>query len=156
VYFWGHSNGAFMSYRMACDHAGDIAAIASLAGAMWEDVTMCTPSEPVATLEIHGTADPVILYDGGLIGTNAYPPVTTTVADWVSFNKCNATPDTSLPPLDLDSVLPGDETTVTQYDGCANGTTSELWTIAGGSHIPTLSSTFTPDVIGWLLAQKKP
>src|SRR5580700_7872847 len=31
VYFVGHSNGGFMSYRMACDHAGDIAAIASLA-----------------------------------------------------------------------------------------------------------------------------
>jgi polyhydroxybutyrate depolymerase len=156
VYFVGHSNGAFMSYRMACDHAGDIAAIASLAGAMWEDVTMCNPSEPVATLEIHGTADTVIIYNGGFIGTNMYPPVTTTVSDWVAFNKCNATADTSLPPLTLDVSLPPDQTSVTQYNGCANGTTSELWTIAGGGHIPDLSPTFTPDVIDWLYTQQKP
>jgi polyhydroxybutyrate depolymerase len=156
VYFFGHSNGAFMSYRMACDHAGDIAAIASLAGAMWEDVTECTPSEPVSVLEIHGTADTVILYDGGFIGANMYPAVPTTVGDWVTFDTCNTTADNSLPPLDLDSVLPGNETTVTRYDGCASGTTTELWAIQGGSHIPTLSSTFTSDVIDFLYSQQKP
>src|SRR5262249_37764283 len=37
VYLVGHSNGGFMTYRMACDHAETIAAIASLAGAMWLD-----------------------------------------------------------------------------------------------------------------------
>lgn len=33
IYFVGHSNGGFMSYRMACRHPDRIAAIASLAGA---------------------------------------------------------------------------------------------------------------------------
>jgi membrane protein implicated in regulation of membrane protease activity len=33
VYFVGHSNGGFMAYRMACEHATEITAIVSLAGA---------------------------------------------------------------------------------------------------------------------------
>ena len=32
VFFIGHSNGGFMSYRMACDHADLVAGIVSLAG----------------------------------------------------------------------------------------------------------------------------
>jgi polyhydroxybutyrate depolymerase len=156
VYFVGHSNGGFMSYRMACDHAGDIAAIASLAGAMWEDTSMCTPSEPVSVLEIHGTADAVIGYNGGSNVGHTYPSAPTSVSDWVTFDACNATADTSEPPLDLDSSLPGNETTITKYGGCTAGATAELWTIMGGSHIPVLSATFTSDVIDFLYTQHKP
>ena len=43
VYVGGHSNGGFMSYRMACDHAETIAAIMSLAGATFYDPANCTP-----------------------------------------------------------------------------------------------------------------
>ena len=32
----------------------------------------------------------------------------------------------------------------------------ELWTINGGSHIPSLSAQFAPLVINWLLAHPKP
>jgi polyhydroxybutyrate depolymerase len=49
-----------MAYRMACDHADQVAAIVSLAGAMYEDTARCTPSEPVGVLQIHGTADDTI------------------------------------------------------------------------------------------------
>jgi polyhydroxybutyrate depolymerase len=66
IYVLGASNGGFMSYRMACDHADKIAAIASVGGAMYLDATKCEPSRPVNVLEVHGTADEVIPYDGGL------------------------------------------------------------------------------------------
>jgi polyhydroxybutyrate depolymerase len=163
VYLVGHSNGAFMSYRMACDHADQIAAIVSLAGAMWEDPSKCTPTQPVSIVEIHGTADTEIAYDGGVIMGpaypmgNTYPSAPTTVADWVTFDGCSATPDTSSPPLDLDSMLPGDETTVTKYGtGCKPGGHAELWTIMGGMHIPFLSSSFTPDIIQYLYDHPRP
>ena len=64
VYFTGHSNGGYMSYRMACDHADVIAAIAPLAGAMYADPTDCGASEPVHVLGIHGTEDADVIYDG--------------------------------------------------------------------------------------------
>jgi polyhydroxybutyrate depolymerase len=156
AYLVGHSNGAFMSYRMACDHADQVTALVSLAGAMWEDVSKCTPSAPVSTLEIHGTADTTIAYDGGAISGHTYPSVPTTVSDWVTFDGCSATLDTTAPPLDLDAVLPGDETTVTRYGACAAGGHAELWTITGGAHIPTLSTAFTPDLIQFLYDHPRP
>ncbi len=110
VFFMGHSNGGFMSYRMACDHADKIAGIASLAGAMFDDPTQCHASGPVNVLEIHGTADTEVIYDGypgdSTPGNGPYPGAATTVKDWATLDGCSLTPDTSSPPLDLDTELP--------------------------------------------------
>ena len=73
IAFVGHSNGGFMSYRMACDQAGLVAAIVSLAGATFADPADCAPSEPVSVAQIHGTADDVIRYEGGGLTNGPYP-----------------------------------------------------------------------------------
>jgi polyhydroxybutyrate depolymerase len=161
VIFVGHSNGAFMSYRMACDHADLIAGIVSIAGDTWLDPTRCTPSAPVGVLQVQGTADKSVLYDGstnlGGKGNGPYPGAKATVAQWAKYNGCDATPDTSAPPLDMDDSIPGPETTVTEYvGGChANGDV-ELWTIQGAGHIPSFSANFDPSMLAWLLAHPKP
>lgn len=54
VYLIGHSNGAFIAYRMACEHAADVTAIVSLAGAAPDDPSWGTPAswcgaDPIAT-----------------------------------------------------------------------------------------------------------
>jgi polyhydroxybutyrate depolymerase len=156
VFLVGHSNGGFMAYRMACDHADQIAAIASLAGAMFADVTKCAPKAPVSVLQIHGTADTVIDYMGGMNQGHAYPDAPTTVADWATLNGCAMPPDTSAPHLDLDASLVGDETSVTRYAGCEPGGQAELWTIQGGAHIPALSPTFSSSVVDFLLSHARP
>jgi polyhydroxybutyrate depolymerase len=161
IYFMGHSNGAFMAHRMACDHAGKIAAIASLAGAMFEDPRNCHASEPVNVLEIHGTADDEVLYDGSpgtsRPGDGPYPGAETTVKDWATTDGCSLAPDTSSPPLDLDTELPGAETTVTIYaKGCKPGGSATLWTIQGGMHLPSIGDDFRKDLFAWLLAHPKP
>lgn len=48
IFVVGHSNGGFMAYRMACNHAGDIAAIVSLAGATYRPATSNSGRCPVA------------------------------------------------------------------------------------------------------------
>jgi polyhydroxybutyrate depolymerase len=155
VYFVGHSNGAFMSYRMACDHADKIAAVVGLAGAMPLDASKCQPSEPVSALAIHGTADSVIGYAGGQNFGNAYPSAEQTVMDWVAIDGCSqaAIPGAS---IDLEGAIPGAETTVAKHAGCKAGTTVELWSIQGGAHVPTLSASFAPSVVDFLLSQHKP
>src|ERR1700726_1818960 len=55
VYVTGASAGAFMAYRLACDLANRIAAVASVTGSMWWDD--CQPAQPISILEMHGTAD---------------------------------------------------------------------------------------------------
>ncbi len=157
VYFIGHSNGGFMSYRMACDHGDKIAAIVSLAGAMWQDLSKCPAKTPVSVLEVHGTADTTIPYAGGSNVGHAFPGATTSIADWTTYDGCSSTADTSAPNLDLEVGVVGAETTVTKYAmGCKAGAATELWTIAGGAHIPTFTHDFAPDAIDFLLAHPKP
>ncbi|MGH7295886.1 MAG: alpha/beta hydrolase family esterase [Polyangiaceae bacterium] len=165
VYFFGHSNGGFMSYRMACDHADLIAGIVSIAGEMWADTGKCPASSPVSVLEVQGTADTEVSYkgesgaspsDGGpLAGT--YPGAAASVADWATIDGCATPPDTSQPNLDLDASIDGAETQVTQYAaGCKAGTGVTLWTIQGGAHVPGFNETFVPMAFDFLLSHPKP
>ena len=154
VYLIGHSNGGFMSYRMACDHSDQIAAIASLAGAMYQDVTQCKAASTVSVLQIHGLADDSILYGGGMLGRR-YPSAKATVADWAAKDRCAATPVKSAPPLDLDSGVAGSETTVTMYNGCSAGTTVQLWSVAGGGHTLDITPNLVPDVMDFFYAHPR-
>ena len=158
VHLVGHSNGGFMAYRLACDLAGRVASIISLAGATFDDdATHCQPSQPVHVLQIHGTFDPVIAYDGGTIGAHVYPSAAGTVERWLAHGGCQPDADTSAPPLDLDSFVPGDETTVTKYEaGCEPGGSAELWTIVGGTHLPWLTEGFRTGVLDWVDGHPKP
>jgi polyhydroxybutyrate depolymerase len=158
VYVFGHSNGGYMTYRMACDHADQIAAVASFAGAMWNDTSKCKPSAPMPVLQIHGTADATVSYTGGVApeNNNAYPGAVTTVGDWSKLDQCPPGVDKSHPPLDLASDLPGAETAVQISKNCAQGSEVQLWTINGGSHKPPLTSNFTPAMLDFLFAHAKP
>lgn len=159
IFVLGHSNGGFMAYRMACDHADLIAGVVSLEGAMTDDSANCDPSEPVSVVEIHGTADTVIRYEGG---TNddanpnapAYPSAAQSVLEWARFDGCGDTTTPGTPPArDLEKDLPS--ATVAAYSGCEDGTAVELWTQPDGVHVPELSDTFTAQVVDFLLAHAK-
>ena len=156
IFVIGHSNGGFMAYRMACDHADIIAAVASLAGATFADPAECAPSAPVRTLQIHGTADHDAEYEGGanLVGNSPpYPGAVETTEIWAAYNQCSPVPDLSHPPIDLARSVPGCESTVARYaDGCDAGGGSELWSIIGGGHIPNLSPNFVPLVMDFFLS----
>ncbi|HEX7665401.1 MAG TPA: PHB depolymerase family esterase, partial [Polyangiaceae bacterium] len=89
IFVVGHSNGAFMSHRLACDSSDRIAAIASLAGAVWNDASKCNPTSKIAVLDIHGDADTTIAYDGGVIpNAGTYPSEAQTMATWAAKNGC--------------------------------------------------------------------
>jgi polyhydroxybutyrate depolymerase len=155
IYLVGFSNGGFMSYRMACDHADLIAAVVSISGATFLDTASCNPTEPVSVVEIHGTLDEAIAYEGGTFRDRPHPGAVETVADWAAANGCSGAPTTAPTTRDLNRQIAGDEAVVTQYEGCPPDGAAELWTIPGGTHIPELSSTFTAQVIDFLLAHPK-
>ena len=143
----GHSNGAYLAHRVACDHADQVTAIAALAGALPVDVARCAPSRAVTVLHVHGDADDVVGYGGGRGGASAPD----TAATWAGFDGCAATPEQTAA-LDLERLLPGAETEVLRYGDCRDGAAVELWTIVGGGHVPELSEDFTPAVLDLLLA----
>jgi polyhydroxybutyrate depolymerase len=162
----GHSNGGFMSYRMACAHGDRIAALASLAGQTFANPADCAPSAPVAVLHIHGTADDTVHYEGGTlegIGSgplmSSYPGAEATVAAWATYDGCSTTPETPAKRVDVDADIGNggspDEASVTRWSGCRPGGTVELWTIPGGGHDPNISAAFPDAVLDFLTAHPK-
>ncbi len=152
VYLFGHSNGGFMSYRMACEAPDVITAIASLNGMPPEDPSECTPELPVSVLQIHGTADDSVLYDGEATDDGSgYPSAPEAILHFAEAAGCDVDAGTAGDPLDLDDSLPGNETTVIEYErGCDGQLGAALWTIEGGGHLPVRSDTFVPSVLTWL------
>lgn len=122
TYATGLSNGAFFSYRLACDRAERFAAIAPVAG--MENNVSCAPSRPVPVMHFHGTADATIPFDGGTIPFGRpYSSAPATVARWAGYNGCGG-------PLQ-ETYQRGDSTCLT-HTGC--GATATLCTIQGGGH----------------------
>jgi polyhydroxybutyrate depolymerase len=155
IYVVGHSNGGFMTHHMGCTHADRIAAIASFSGATFDDPKSCKPNSPISVLQIWGTSDSTIAYNGGDILGNAYPGALKTVASWAALDKCSSKIVASKIKLDLEAKLPGAETSVSFYNGCKAKTTVELWTIHGGVHVPTLAKNFASQLVDFLLAHPK-
>lgn len=162
VCFGGLSNGGFMSYRMACDHADQVTAIASQAGATFDDPAACVPNMPVHVLQIHGSADDTILYAGGPLASGKYPGAVGSVERWAAYDGCSIPGQASGEALDLTSDVAGAETTITSYTGdCRPGGSVELWTMRGAGHVPNLVRTRPPTselgfhVVEWLLSHPR-
>lgn len=152
VYFVGHSNGGFMSYRMACELADQIAAIAPLAGSMWGDAAQCDPSAPVSVLDLQGTADTSVPFEG----ESGAPGQVERLARWRALDGCADTPG-AVESKDYDRGVPGDETEVSSWSsGCAAGTEVVGWKMNGSTHTPSLSPEARRTMIEFLLAHPKP
>src|SRR5207302_8453613 len=115
IFVFRHSNGGFMAHRLACDLSPKIAAIGALAGDAWNDPTKCKPTQPVSVLQIHGTADQTILYNGGSIAGVPYPSATASVATWAGKNGCSNMLADTMMPIDIESALAGAETAVLRH-----------------------------------------
>ena len=84
----GMSNGALMSWRMACEASNLIRAIAPVEGT--DNTTTCSPSRPVAVIEFHSLDDDHVPLNGGrgvsaLTDTN-FTSVPATQAKWVRLD----------------------------------------------------------------------
>jgi polyhydroxybutyrate depolymerase len=117
----GISAGAFMANRLACDRADVVSAVAPVAGTLGTGVP-CAPSRPVAVLETHGTADPVVPFYGGTMngsgGVSDIVAAPAMASRWRDLDGCSNQP--------VEDVLPakGNGTSVHRFTGvgCAGGT----------------------------------
>lgn len=146
----GHSNGGYMSYRMACDHSERIAAIAPLAGLTFGNEDDCKATSNVSVLHIHGTADFDVEYSPNAFTVGAEE----SLWRWADRAGCSDSL-TDGGRADYESAVAGDETAISSYDqGCADGFTGELWRMDDVGHLPTFNETFRDDLVSWLLAQR--
>lgn len=150
IYVTGHSNGGYMSYRMACDRSERIAAIAPLAGSNFRTPEECGATRAVPVLHTHGTADPDVTFDddGWSLGAEK------SIAFWTELAGCGpGTTDGGR--RDYDVIVAGEETSVTVYDdGCEPGFAAELWAMEGVGHIPGFNDAWRDDLVEWLLARR--
>jgi len=129
IYSTGMSNGGFMSFHLACNLSDRIAAIASVTGSM-TDITAndCNPQRPVPVMQIHGTQDPVVSYNGSSFSFS----MDEVINYWVNHNNCNATPSI----YDVPDTNTTDQCTAEHYvyrDG-DDGVNVEFFRIIGGGH----------------------
>jgi polyhydroxybutyrate depolymerase len=152
VFFLGHSNGGYMSYRMGCERADTISAVVSLAGNAASTPSACNPSKPVSVLHLHGTADATVPYTGGS-GVGGVGAVSS-VEQWATHDGCGPT-RTSTVTLDLDTVVAGAETHGETTNGCPSKVAVDLWSLEGSSHIPIFDPPVATTLLEWMLAHKR-
>ena len=91
IYATGMSNGGFMSYRLACDLANKITAVASVTGNfhLIDDGSDCIDqNREIPIMHIHGTADNVVAYDIGgwtVFGQDIYGDENLTIVESIDF-----------------------------------------------------------------------
>jgi polyhydroxybutyrate depolymerase len=140
IYATGISNGAIMSYRLACELSHKITAIAPVDGNIPNLLSSeCLPSRPVSVLAINNLEDPLVPFEGGEIygslrhiKLGKVLSVDESIEFWVNRNMCSITPVVTEEP-DRD---PRDGTRVTrkQYLNNVDGTEVILYAIDGGGH----------------------
>ena len=131
VYSTGMSNGGFMSYELACQLSGRIAAIGSVTGSMIASrMSSCAPGRPVPVIEIHGTDDGTVPYTGGTAVN--FVAIPTLLAHWVQVNGCNPTPTITAVPNT--NTTDGSTAERQVWAGGRNGSTVEHFRIIGGGH----------------------
>jgi polyhydroxybutyrate depolymerase len=142
VYATGLSMGGMFSSTLACTMADRITAVAPVAGLFEPD--HCRPSRAVPLLTYHGTADPFLLFNGGLgsgVGDvlrgqppkeqPAVPPADldgpgypTVAADWARRDGCEGMPDDEA----VGSMV------IRRVFGCPDQTAVEFVVVEGGGH----------------------
>ena len=129
VYSTGMSNGGFMSYDLACFRSQRFAAVASVTGSMITPrFATCAATHPVPVMQIHGTADPTVNYNGG----SGVAGIEAVVAYWVQQTHCNAAP--VITPVPNINTTDGCTAEHYVYSGGDAGSTVEFFKVLGGGH----------------------
>lgn len=133
IYAAGFSNGGMMCYELACKLGNKFAAIGSVAGTMIASrLKACNPTKAVPVLEIHGTADPYIPWNGLISSIDTFSAINSVIDFWVGTNQCSKTPTV----VDLPDLNTTDGSTVTKYlyQNCFCNSSVELFKVNSGGH----------------------
>ncbi len=152
VYATGCSNGGGMSYRLACDAADVIAAVAPvdfdcLTGATNSpSCGNCNPARPISVAQFRATLDPLAPYAGGptiVVQGIEFPGAQANFKDWATRNACSG------PPAKL-----ANHSSCDTYSNCGAGTEITLCTVQGGLHC-TDYLTYGTAKIAWEMFERQ-
>jgi polyhydroxybutyrate depolymerase len=128
IYATGFSNGGGMTWFLACRLAGRIAAFAPVSGDHYAPPGGCQPGRPVSVLEINGTVDQLVPYNGVSIKeAPAWPEqsIPDLMQTWAARDGCTAGPVVFL----QDARTVGE-----QWTGCKGQTVVMHYRMVGEGH----------------------
>ena len=134
IYATGISNGAGLTYRLACDLPGVFAAIAPVAGAPAATIEeRCAATRPVSVISFQGTRDPLMPYEGGHVSIRRGRVLSAerSAALFAEVSGCTPPPAVTAEP---DTAKDGTRVRRLAYGGCREGREVVLYTIEGGGH----------------------
>jgi polyhydroxybutyrate depolymerase len=143
VYATGHSNGGMLSYRLACEMANKITAIAT-SGCSMVVTQPCNASRAVPVLHMHSVLDARVPYTGGIGITNAYyPPLDSVLNAWSLKNSCATTAQV---------LVDNSNYKLTKWSNCSNNVTIQYYLTKDGGHawpggLPGGPNSDTPSVV---------
>ncbi|MCZ4408986.1 T9SS type A sorting domain-containing protein [Cryomorphaceae bacterium 1068] len=135
TYVCGMSNGGMMSYYLGCERPDVFKAFASVTGTVTTNfISNCQGNIPVPFLEIHGTSDLVVPYNGGDIAAATFGnffPVEQIFRTWNNINDCQSVSTFSIPnaPVTDFSSVQGAE-----VSDCDGGLKARFYRVDGGGH----------------------
>lgn len=130
VYSTGMSNGGFMSFHLACNLSDRIAAIGSVTGSMVAATEAnCNAEHPTPVIQIHGTSDPTVPYNGQAGLSVSIPTVLT---HWSDYNNCDVT--AIVTPIPNTNTTDGSTVEKVEYLNGDNCTEVVHYKIIGGGH----------------------
>ena len=132
VYVTGISQGGQMAHTAACALPERVTALASVAATLLGQLAEeCDPSRPVPAMLLHGLADPVFPWLGGVTEEGLiYLGLEESADFWAEQNGCGGAPAVTLLP---DTAADGTQARRLDYPGCAPGEVV-VYTLVGGGH----------------------
>lgn len=129
VYSTGMSNGGYMSLLVACQLSDRFAAVASVTGSMVPAViTACNAQHPTAVMQIHGTADGTVPYNGIANFSASIPDV---LSYWAGYNTCATPTTTAVPNTNLVDGCTAEKTVYPSGNNCVEVV---HYKVIGGGH----------------------
>src|SRR5262249_30071651 len=91
------------------------------------DFPWCPDRRPIASIAFHGTADPIVPFEGGRtpVGPDVFPSVRSFTAAWARRNQCGS--------IAAETPAASDVVRL-DYEDCADGADVVLYTVQGGGH----------------------
>ena len=124
LFITGISNGGMLAYRLGCEMADQISAIASVSGNLLTSKP-CESSQSIPLLHIHSKLDTKVPYEGGIgLGGYYFPPADSGLQIFVRRNGCVNDP----------VVVEQPEYRLAQWEECDGNSVVQSYLLYDGGH----------------------
>lgn len=138
IYSTGFSAGGYMSHKLACESPRCFAAIASVAGTInTPDANACSPAFTPGVMQVHGTSDNIVSYNGSIFSGLGVQAVLNL---WVDRLECATPPEITTVNATVERQI---------YAPCEGQAQVVHYKISGGGHVWPTGAAFNASPTIW-------